>query len=999
MPPGSTGTGWISVAIRRAKTAFASLIHPRHWVNPRRKRFWTLVLILVYTLAGFFLAPWVVRNQAQTILSDSLHRPVTIDKVLINPYALSLEARGFALREADGSPLAGFDRVYVNLQASSLFRGAWTFRRIELENPRGRVILLKDGTTNFHPLVPAQDSGTDTGEDGLVPLVVESLRVTGGELDITDHTQGTPFHTTIATVSLTMANLSTLHGERGEHRFELRSEQDIQLALEGTLQLNPLALQGTVTASGGYLPLAYRYFSELFTAELARAQLDAQLGYEIASTTEGLSATIGNLALQVTDALVRDKATATELLAIPRLNLSGLNLSWPAKTVSAKSFTIETASIFLKRNGDGSLNLQRLLVAQPAVPASNTEDGAASPPGNWKLALDSAAIKGLNLRFEDHSLEQPANLEITGLDFSISGLTSQPGARFPFQSSASMATGGKIAIAGEAALLPEMDILGHVEITDLSLPAAQPYLGEYAAMTLDSGHLSARSDIAVNGNTPFSTQGELKVKALVISETRNQRPLLGWGELAVDRFRFSTRENRLEIDELGLDKPYLRLRIAEDQTTNYHKLLVTREATEPEDAVAAKAPENKSRATAPPFSVAIGQITVKDGSGDFSDRSLPIPFRTSIASLEGEVSTIDSASARPARITLEGQVDDYGLARVRGTLLPGNPAEEADIQLLFRNVDMPDLTPYAIKFAGQEIAEGRLSLDLHYKMVSGKLKGDNNIVISDLKLGKKVKQEGALDLPLGLALALLKDAEGKIDIDLPVEGDTNNPEFRIGSIIGKALANLITKAVTAPFRLLGALVGMESNDFDHLEFEPGLASLTPPEKEKIAKLTQALAKRPQLGLRIPLTVDRKRDTTALRMMAFDMAVDNARKTSRDEGSRQDPVEITENLFRQAFPGTGLDAIRERHLVTTPGSNRKTLDQAAYEADLRNQLIAAVEIPPGALEELARERANAVAALVTAAGVDAARVKTGETREPGKGASGWISVKLDVENIE
>src|SRR5690606_1137794 len=226
-----------------------------------------------------------------------------------------------------------------------------------------------------------------------------------------------------------------------------------------------------------------------------------------------------------------------------------------------------------------------------------------------------------------------------------------------------------------------------------------------------------------------------------------------------------------------------------------------------------------------------------------------------------------------ATVELEGQVNEYGLAKIGGTLLPLGVKEQADIRLLFRNLELPDLTPYAIKFAGREIANGRMNLDLRYLMTQGKLKAQNNIVISDLELGEKVDYEGALDLPLGLAIALLKDANGKIDIDLPVEGDTNNPEFRLGSIIGQVFVNLITKAVTAPFRLLGALVGMESTDFDRIEFEPGLATLTPPEKEKMIKLAEAMAKRPQLGLRIAGVVDEDADPQALKKQRVQNRID------------------------------------------------------------------------------------------------------------------------------
>jgi hypothetical protein len=241
---------------------------------------------------------------------------------------------------------------------------------------------------------------------------------------------------------------------------------------------------------------------------------------------------------------------------------------------------------------------------------------------------------------------------------------------------------------------------------------------------------------------------------------------------------------------------------------------------------------------------------VSDAAADFADRSLPLPFDAKIAALNGEISTIATTSSEPSTVKMEGSVDEFGRVQVSGTVTPLDPAANTDIRVAFENVDMPKFSAYSIPFAGQEISSGRLDLDLGYAISEGALVGENRVVLRDFELGDKVEHPGAMSLPLGLAVALLKDPDGRIDLDVPVRGDVNDPEFKYGAVVAKALFNLITKIVTSPFALLGNLVGAEAGELEYLVFEPGRADLSPPEIEKAGKIAEALGLRPQLALQI-----------------------------------------------------------------------------------------------------------------------------------------------------
>ncbi|MDD1649497.1 MAG: DUF748 domain-containing protein, partial [Methylococcaceae bacterium] len=543
------------------------------------------------------------------------------------------------------------------------------------------------------------------------------------------------------------------------------------------------------------------------------------------------------------------------------------------------------------------------------------------------------------------------------------------------------------------------------------LTLAKPYLDQFANVLIQGGALHLDVQLASGPEDPLAVRGALEITGLDTLDGQRKLPLLAWQSARIDAFKYSAATNLLGIAGIALQQPYIRVRANEDRSTNLRRLLVEPEqradagttaggAAEPGAAGAAAAAEPAGK----PFVFRLGPVTVVDGIADFSDLSLPIPFSTRVTQLTGGTSPLDIDSREPMTIKLEGRVADYGLARVDGAFLPVAPWQKSTLALTFRNVALPDLSPYTVRFAGHQLAGGRMDLDLRYTVEQGRLKGDNNVILRDLELGPKVPYEGAMDLPLGLAIALLKGPDGRIDVDLPVEGNVNDPEFRIGGVIWKAIGSLVTRVVTAPFRLLGALVGMESADFEQVVFAPCEAVVTPPEREKLAGLAEAMAQRPQLALRVPGVIAEAEDTAALRETRVDSAIGErlaavAQPQDSPEISWRRRRDVLEELFAARYPEQSLDAILESHMIPVDPAEpegRHRLDDVAYLAHLRGDLVAAETVPAEALQQLAGQRAAAVAAELTAAGVEAERVLV-EGAQVGKvGKNGWIGLKLEVD---
>jgi hypothetical protein len=622
---------------------------------------------------------------------------------------------------------------------------------------------------------------------------------------------------------------------------------------------------------------------------------------------------------------------------------------------------------------------------------------ADDPLTAWDLRLAEFRIDDMAVGFEDSALRSPASVDVRDIALQVAGINNQAGEMFPFAASLALGSGGAVRADGRAGALPQPAVEADVEVRGLALGLAQPYLAEIAQVALTEGALDADVKLGITADESLGAAGQLSIAGLEISDTVKDERLVGWRDLDVDRFEFSQTGNSLEVSEVKLSGPYVRLLIDQDGTTNFQELAVD---APPAESLAPPAGEPP-----PALAISVGRIAIDDGSSDFTDLSLPIPFGTKIADLEGQIATLATTSTEPADVDFEGRVGEFGLARIEGVVSPAAPAGRTDVRVLFRNVELPDLSPYTVKFAGRKIDEGRLDLNLEYLIEEGKLQGANSVVIDKLRLGEKVDYPDAVDLPLGLAVALLTGPDGTIDLDLPVTGDVNDPAFSIGAVVFKVFANLITKAATAPFKLLGALVGVESEDFDRIEFTPGRADVEPPEQEKLLKLAEALGQRPELGLRIGGVVDPEADAGALRESRVDAAVAAGIEAEGDSGEEmllERRRSVLQDLFARRFPGESADAVAAGFMVPAdPGKpdGKQVLDEPAYLAALRERLVAAEAISAEDLDALARARAQAVIdVLVAGAQVDPSRISAGDPGEAKLTDDGWIPMKLEAAGL-
>jgi hypothetical protein len=934
----------------------------RPWISPKKVRFWLLIGLVLYTLGGFFLAPRLLENMAVKKVSE-LGRSLSVGEVKINPFLLTIQVLDSKMHDTDGVLLISYDEYFWDFELSSLFHWAWTFREIRLNGFFLNLERFRPGEDRigqFTSAFPrdASETAGDSDESGKLPrIIIQQLRMENGRLGITDHVGDEEFKAEYGPISVEINDLSTLPDQSGRQQVSITTEAGGTIAWSGNVQISPLRSQGSLTMSGKGLEEVHRYLDLLVPFTTSGEEVEVTFDYELEKDDDTpLQVSVNNLNARASDIRITLPDSSEEIITLPSVELTGGSLRWPEQSVALGSLSITDPELKLQRLEDGSLNLEAMRPAGSEEKQEGQDDAKQNALSSWKLELQEFSIENASLSLLDLATGPDAGLEIQNLSLTVSDFNNQENSLFPTRSEFNLASGGSVLFAGTVGAFPQISAEGGLNVNGLLVNVSQPWVTGFAHVAVESGAVSLDGSLTHGPDDLAAYNGSLMFRNFSLNDAVREEQLAGWEQLNINRLEFSLGKRSLNTSELEFSKLYGRLAIASDKTTNVGDLIVQNSTGESESQ-----PASEPMA----MDIVIDGFEIDDASLDFSDLSLPLPFEAAIRSMDGTISTLSTLSAEPARIQLDGQVNDFGQAQIGGSINANSFYEFTDIQMVFRNLEMARLTPYTIQFAGHEIAAGRLDLDLDYKIQKGQMQGANSIVVRELTLGDKVEHPDAMNLPLGLAVALLKDGEGVIDINLPVSGDLNDPEFQIGGIVAKAIFNLITKIITSPFRLLGNLVGVDAEDFGTLSFAAGSAEVSPPDREKLVKMAEAMLQRPELQLAIGGVYETKTDSSAMKISRVDEQLEILMDAQEQESEDLSTVigrRVMESMFLEAVPGVSLESVQAEFMGTVSESKEEktpVLDEIAYVEGLRHRIIQQQVVTESELQQLADARADNV----------------------------------------
>jgi hypothetical protein len=670
-------------------------------------------------------------------------------------------------------------------------------------------------------------------------------------------------------------------------------------------------------------------------------------------------------------------------------------------------------------DAQGHLNLAALAgppasEAAPAEPVSTEpapmEPAPAPAPAAqpWSVSAPDLAISDISVHFEDRQFEPGARFEIAPLNVRVTNYSSAPDAQVGLHADLLVDGKGKLEVDGKAS--PGTAALEtRVALTNFDLASLQPYVARDTQMRLQAGALTTSLEVKRAADGALGIKGNAEVAGLRTVDAALRQDFVKWELLRATGIDYRSQPARLSIRSLFAQAPYARVIIAPDETVNVSRVL-----SPPGGGNAAAQPPAAAGPAAPapaeaPLAMSIGTVRIANGSANFSDFWIQPNYAVSLATLTGTITGLDSRPGSRARVALDGKVDKYAPARIEGEMNILSRSAYSDITVSMKGVELSTVTPYSGRFAGYKIEKGKLNVDVTYHVENRELKAGQHFIIDQLELGERVESPDAVHLPLKLAVALLKDRNGVIDIDLPLSGSLDDPQFRVGPLIWKAFVGLLSKIATAPFAWLGRL-GDGGPDMNIIEFAAGEALLDPAGGEKLASVAKALAERPSLALDVPMAFNPEVDRPALARKLLEerlvLAAEKSAPKKRgaaapDAAALSDPARRFDLLVALYREQLGREAALPPGAAALSAQRRKDTDTEAFagaNAELETALLAQAPVTDRELEDLGNLRGRAIQDVLLGPGsLDPARVFLVRVRSEGAPvADGKVRAELALK---
>ena len=940
-----------------------------------------LIFLVVLGIAGFFIAPPLVKPFIMKKMSGALHRKASIEKISINPYAISVTIKGFSLEDpGKPKPFVAFDELYVNADLmSSLFRRALILKKITLTNPYVGIARKTDSSYNFSDLLPKdEDKPKPEKEEKPFLFSLNNIQIINGNIDFEDAPKKTSHTVRELNVSVPfVSNIEYYLENYVEPKFSAVINNN-KFELLGKTQpfLTSRATSFDVNIQDLDIPYYLNYVPAEMNCKLKSARLDTKMKINfIINKDKAPALTLtGNVSLRE---VVLDDLQKNKILQLPSLSVDMAAVEPLVSNIHLAKIAIETPSLIIRRDKQGEINLLNLTKKQTKKPEPEKEKPAAQSKkkSGFKFRVDNILLDKADIIYMDSQPSDPVKLHFSPLSFKAANLSTEKGATGKIELEGILNKKGEFKDKGTLTLEP-LSVDVQSDWKDIGIRAFQPYFTDYVKIDVTRGALSSQGNFSLSRNKKdelvIKCTGSISVSNLTTLDKAQSNDFLKFKRLSLDKIRFGFNPFYLNINTISLADFYARIIINPDATANVQDIFDEKKekeiAVKPEETkpVAGTGKKEKQQTA----DIKIGKVAFKNGHVDFSDRNIRPNYSANILNLTGSVTGLSSKEFSRADVALKGNLGYGSPIDIAGKINPLAKDLFADLKVSFSDIEMSPITPYSNKFLGYPITKGKLTFNVSYLIDKRKLNSENKVLIDQLTFGDKVESPNAIKAPVTLAATLLTDRQGQINLDLPVSGSLDDPKFKVWSVIWQILVNLITKAVTSPFALLSSLTG-GGEELSFIEFNYGSAIVGEEEKKKIGLIGKALYDRPNIKLDIEGYVDAEQDKYALKKAELDRRIKAQKvKETMSKDDQQIAVEnvvLTEQEYdkylKQVYRAA--DFSKPRNIL----GMQKTLPPAEME----KLMLASIEVTDSDLRQLAARRAQNVKELMLQSDIAADRI--------------------------
>lgn len=887
-----------------------------------------------------------------------------------------LGLKKFEMQQRSGAPLVKLPAVEVLIDGIEVFAKKASVKSVKVQGLELHVNRNRDGSFNLANLVGAPapaERAEAKSESKPFQYSVGEIALESATVYYQDDAAARPYKTRLDHFTAKVTGLTNEPEKKANVEVSFETDAKEKFSHTASLQLAPLAIEGKLDIEGLRPGGLQPYYQNAVAAEVKEGLLDlsTQYSYEKKGETAELKFTGLNALL---------KSFRLDLAGQPRplWRIGSLAIKDASVDVANRSVVIDAVEArdganYIQRDTDGVLNYARIAKSQAAAAPVPPEEAKAASP--WNIEAKAIAIDRFRFSWDDRANRVPAKFIVSDLSLRAQNFSTAKNRTGKAVLRARVGDSGALRLSGPVSINPVNAKL-LVEAQDLDILPLQSYMADDLNIVLTGGRAGTKGELTIDGSgagpMKINYTGAAQVDDFGSLEKSTSQDLLKWRSLALDGVHVETQPFELRIGAITLADFYSRLIIQPDGKTNLQTLRNQggdndRQAAVAGEPAAQKAPPAEAASQGDRRPVSIGKINLKSGNINFSDFFIKPNYSANLTDVQGAISELKPET--PGDLDLQAKLDYAAPVEIKGKINPLSEDLFLDIVADAREIELNPLTPYSGKYVGYGIEKGKLSFNVKYHLEKRKLSGQNKIILNQLTFGEKIESPTATKLPVLLAVALLKDRNGVIDVDLPISGSLDDPQFSVGGIVLRIIINLITRAVTAPFTLLasvfGGAAGLSGEELSYLEFAPGRSNLDQAAQAKIATLARALNNRPALNLEITGRFDPLTDLDGLKRVGIERKV-KAQKMNDLVRKGQAPRSVDDvQLEASEYPKYLKDAYGEE---TFPKPrNLVGLARDLPVAEMEKLMMQYAKVSDEELRRLGGERAQAARNALLASG--------------------------------
>ena len=872
----------------------------------------------------------------------------TIPRLL---YQGNISLDGLKVDNPDGSNIATLSHAGATIQDAEPLAGDYKISSIIIDQPGLNIVREADGQYNVMKLLglgAKTPPKPQVKKPQKIRVELRDFSLSGGRVNFTDMSVPGHFKTAIKDTSVSLAGLD--YGgppKPASFKIAAKTETGESLAVEGNIVPRPVKLDGKLALTGIKIARYSPYYAQMMNFS-AKGTADVSAGFSYGGGT-----TVSDGSLLVKDLkLARPEGTFT---TVKRFSVNGFSADLEKKTAVVDKVESSGAVITVLRGKNGTFNLTTLFKKTRAAPPARRRTAGSAKL--WQALIKNLLLGGYRINLTDETTTPPVNMSWSGIRLYANNIGTRRGTKARFKIALVVGRRGRLNASGSIVPAPFSARVA-MRLKNAPIQPVTPYMNGRVNMDITAGSISGNGNISMSytkkNGFSASYAGDASVDDFNAVDKADNHRLIAWKSLSFKGLQSGVNPWISKMDTISLAGFYSRIAILPDGKTNLQGVVIAQKGP-PAAPLAGrkKTPYIPSKPEERPFSVKVFKMS--GGTISFSDDHIKPHYRMKFSDTGGSVTGLSSNPNNTAALDLKTRINGVSPAEISGKIKPLPKKIYADIAMRLRGMELPPTSPYSRKFIGYDIINGQLSLNLHYLIEKDTLKAGNDIKLDQFDLSEKPENPKAAKLPVRLVVALLKDRNGLIDLDVPISGNLKDPKFSLGGVIWVAIRNTIIKLATEPFALIGKLFGGGA-DLGYIDFPYGRAALGPDGIKKLNIIAKALHDRPKLKLEITGRVDTAQDNAGLRQVIFMRKIKAAKY--KDMGKKERPSNLDDVVIKPDEYNKYLKKAYKAEKFKKP-TNFLGLDKSLPPPQMEKLMMEHISINREDLRRLSAERAGAV----------------------------------------